>query len=121
MRSAISGLSLRERDRVCIAYEPVWAISTSGAGISATPQDAAAVHRVLRQAFQQEAKGANHARVSILYGGSVDGTNAYSFLREKEIDGALVGGASVKLQQLSDILRAASEAIEGQSVVVPQT
>lgn len=107
LSAALKSVTLRDKDRLYVAYEPVWAIGT---GTPATPADAVAVHRVLRQLLKTEGKA---YATSILYGGSVDSTNAYGFLREPEIDGLLVGGASVKLQQFSDIVRAAGEAMEG--------
>lgn len=103
LSTALKGLTLRDKDRLYVAYEPVWAIGT---GTPATPADAVAVHTVLRRLL----------KAPILYGGSVDSANAYGFLREPEIDGLLVGGASVKLQQFSDIVRAAGEAMEGAAV-----
>ncbi len=109
LRAAFAMTTLREKDRVCIAYEPVWAI---GSGKAATPEDAASVHLALRRVFHESVKSGADA-LSVLYGGSVDGKNAYGFLRETEINGLLVGSASVKLQQFTEILHAAGEAIEG--------
>lgn len=114
LKAAFAGTALRDKTRVFVAYEPVWAI---GSGTPATPADAAAVHAFLRQTFRKSAKGGERAQVAVLYGGSVDDKNAYSFLRETEIDGLLVGGASVKLAQFSAVLAAAAEAIEGQAAV----
>lgn len=109
VRAAFAQMPARGAERIFIAYEPVWAI---GSGKPATPTDAAAVHAIIRKVFA-EAKGADRTKLSVLYGGSVDDKNAYSFLRETDIDGLLVGGASVKLQQFTDIIAAAADVLEG--------
>ena len=109
LRAAFAGLPARGAERVFVAYEPVWAI---GSGTPAAPADAVAVHAALRKAFAG-IKGADRTKLSILYGGSVDDKNAYSFLRETDVDGLLVGGASVKLKQFTDIIAAASDVLEG--------
>ena len=88
LAAALSGLDRAALARVVIAYEPVWAIGT---GRNATPQDAAAVHREIRGWL--EGRGAPTARV--LYGGSVNAKNAAALLAERELDGVLVGGASL--------------------------
>jgi triosephosphate isomerase len=84
----LAGLDAGMLARVTIAYEPVWAIGT---GRNATPQDAAAVHREIRAWLAE--RGA--ARTRILYGGSVNLKNITDLLRERELDGVLVGGASL--------------------------
>jgi triosephosphate isomerase len=76
-------------ERVVLAYEPVWAIGT---GRNATPDDAAQVHELIR--FELSRRGVP-GRVSILYGGSVNGGNVLSLLARPELDGVLVGGASL--------------------------
>lgn len=81
--------------RLVIAYEPVWAISTSGSGKSETPEDAAAMIRFI--------KGLRPGRV--LYGGSVNSKNSKDFLEYHDIDGLLVGGASLKPKDFGAILR----------------
>jgi triosephosphate isomerase len=87
--AALAGLDAEGLGRIIIAYEPVWAIGT---GRNATPADAAAVHRVIRADLA--ARGAA-GRVPILYGGSVNPANALALLAEEELDGVLVGGASL--------------------------
>ena len=89
LETALAGLTPAELARVLLAYEPVWAIGT---GKVATPADAATVHRVLRRRLT--AMGATH-RARILYGGSVNQQNAAGLLAEPEVDGLLVGGASL--------------------------
>jgi triosephosphate isomerase len=88
LRAATGELAASELSQVVVAYEPVWAIGT---GRTATPGDAAAVHRVLRQ----ELRIRGHAGPRILYGGSVNPGNVASLLAEGEVDGVLVGGASL--------------------------
>ena len=88
LAAGIAGLSSADLGRVVVAYEPVWAIGT---GKNATPQDAASVHRVIRAELGRR----GHAAPHILYGGSVSPANAASLLAQTEIDGVLVGGASL--------------------------
>jgi triosephosphate isomerase len=85
---ACSPLPVEQLNRVVIAYEPVWAIGT---GKNATPRDAAEVH----QAIRSELVARGHRSLRILYGGSVNEKNIGSLLGEEEIDGVLVGGASL--------------------------
>jgi len=91
-RGGTSGLSADQFSKILIAYEPVWAIGT---GKTATPEIAADAHRVIRAhtsgAFGQAA--ANSLR--ILYGGSVKPDNIKGLMAQPEIDGALIGGASL--------------------------
>lgn len=86
---AILKLSPKLLNSVVIAYEPVWAIGT---GKSATPQQAQEVHAYIRELLRQ----CNAEAVRILYGGSVNADNAHALFTMPDIDGALVGGASLK-------------------------
>jgi len=79
--------------RFAVAYEPVWAIGT---GVNATPADAAAAHAFLRQRIARAANATIAAEVPILYGGSVTPDNAADLLAAADVDGLLVGGASLK-------------------------
>ena len=88
LRAACESLERSEVGQLVVAYEPVWAIGT---GRTATPRDAAAVHQRIRQ----ELSALGHPRAVILYGGSVNGGNVASLLAEPELDGVLVGGASL--------------------------
>ena len=91
LRAGLSSLSHEGVANVIIAYEPVWAIGT---GRTATPEDAAVVHRVIRAALV-ELVGAAGREIPILYGGSVTPANAAALLSADEVDGVLVGGASL--------------------------
>jgi triosephosphate isomerase len=97
----IAGLSAEQFARIVIAYEPVWAIGT---GRTATPDIAAAAHRTIRAGvrakFGQEAADA----VRILYGGSVNPKNVKSLMAQPEIDGTLVGGASLEAASFASIV-----------------
>ena len=109
LRGALKGLHLRHKERILLAYEPVWAIGT---GVAASPADAVSMHAFIRSLVADLLPGVKASQVSILYGGSVDGANAYAFLREDEVDGLLVGGASVKLSEFGKILDAAMNVLE---------
>jgi triosephosphate isomerase len=87
---------------IVLAYEPVWAIGT---GKTASPQEAQAVHLVLRQQLQAASERAD--RVRIVYGGSMNAANAASLLAERDIDGGLIGGASLKAPDFLAIVQAA--------------
>ncbi len=99
---AFRGIAGEQARTVVVAYEPVWAIGT---GKTATPQIAAEAHRVVRaeaaKAFGQEVAG----NMRILYGGSVKPENAKALMSETEIDGALVGGASLDPKSFAAIVK----------------
>ena len=89
-------------ERAIVAYEPVWAIGT---GLTATPEQAQAVHAFIRDKFfSQDDIIAGHLR--ILYGGSVNGSNAADLFAREDIDGGLVGGASLKVEDFLAIRNA---------------
>ena len=88
---------------VVVAYEPVWAIGT---GKTASPEEAQVVHAVLRA--QLKAATDQFARVKILYGGSMNAANAASLLAQPDIDGGLIGGASLKAPDFLNIIAAAA-------------
>ncbi|HEX5313326.1 MAG TPA: triose-phosphate isomerase [Gammaproteobacteria bacterium] len=91
--------------RAALAYEPVWAI---GSGQAASPADAQSLHAALRAAVAERDRAAAR-RIRILYGGSVSGANAGEFFAQPDIDGALVGGASLDAGTFSGIVAAARE------------
>ncbi len=101
LTAGMAGLDAASTARVAIAYEPVWAIGT---GVNATPADAAAVHRSIRRWLVERSPKA--ARPAILYGGSVNPGNAAALLAEEELDGVLVGGASLEAESWLKILGA---------------
>ncbi|MEO7241330.1 MAG: triose-phosphate isomerase [Variovorax sp.] len=92
---------------IIVAYEPVWAIGT---GQTATPGQAQAVHALLR-AQLQHATGARAESMRVLYGGSMNAANAAELLAEPDIDGGLIGGASLKAPDFLQIVAAAGSAI----------
>ena len=87
---------------IVVAYEPVWAIGT---GLTATPEQAQAVHSLLRAQLAAATAQAQHVR--ILYGGSVKPDNAAHLFSQADIDGGLIGGASLKAADFRAICRAA--------------
>ncbi len=87
---------------IVVAYEPVWAIGT---GRTATPEQAQQVHAVLRAQLAAATESAD--RVLILYGGSMNAANAAELLAQPDIDGGLVGGASLKAADFLKIIAAA--------------
>jgi triosephosphate isomerase len=90
-----------EEERLILAYEPVWAIGT---GKNAEPADAAKVHREIRSRLRTRF-GERADRIRILYGGSVTPENIGALMAEREIDGALVGGASLSAERFAKIIQ----------------
>ncbi|MFW6122861.1 MAG: triose-phosphate isomerase [Thermodesulfobacteriota bacterium] len=102
VRQGLAGFPASETARLVVAYEPVWAIGT---GKTATPDQAQEVHRLIRNLLK-EILGTENIR--ILYGGSVTPDNAKSLMAEPDLDGALVGGASLKADSFLGIIAAAA-------------
>jgi triosephosphate isomerase len=92
LRAGLAGLDAALVGKCVLAYEPIWAIGT---GVNATPGQAAEVHGYLRGLLSEVASKETAQAIRILYGGSVKADNADALLAENEIDGALVGGASL--------------------------
>ena len=103
VQGSLAGLSAADLERLVIAYEPVWAIGT---GKVATPQQAQEVHALIRRLLAGLASPAVAAGVRIQYGGSVKPDNAADLAAQPDIDGALVGGASLKADDFLGIARA---------------
>ncbi len=102
LREGLAGVAAGA-DRLAIAYEPIWAIGT---GKTATPQQAQEVHAFIRSLLR-EFKGPAAEEIRIQYGGSVTPDNAATLLAQQDIDGALVGGASLKPELFLPIINAA--------------
>lgn len=102
LRAGYAGLSSEDIGRCLLAYEPVWAIGT---GLTATPAQAAEVHGFLRGLISELAAKEVAQDARILYGGSVKAENAGDLAREPDVDGALVGGASLQAENFVTIAR----------------
>jgi triosephosphate isomerase len=105
LRAGLTGLETAALGRIVLAYEPVWAIGT---GVNATPQQAAEVHGYLRGLVSELASKEIAQGLRVLYGGSVKADNVDALLAESEIDGALVGGASLSAQGFVSIAKKAA-------------
>ena len=107
VRGGLVDLTPEDGAKLVIAYEPIWAIGT---GLAATAEDANAIHRdVVRPALAEMFGEAVAQGIQIQYGGSVKPENAAGFFAQSDIDGALVGGASLKADSFSAIAKAAAE------------
>ncbi len=97
----LSGLTASDLDRIIVAYEPVWAIGT---GRTATPEQAQEMHAFIRRVFADRHSKAAADALRILYGGSVKPDNIAGLMAQADIDGALVGGASLKADSFAQIV-----------------
>ena len=104
VKEGLAGLSAEKLQAVTIAYEPVWAIGT---GLTATPEQAQEVHDFIRELLGQMYDEELAEEIRILYGGSVKPGNAADLMSRKDIDGLLVGGASLKADDFLAIIQAA--------------
>jgi len=100
---SFADLTAEQMSKIVIAYEPVWAIGT---GLTATPEQAEEVHADLRKMMESSYNSEVASIVPIQYGGSVKPSNAKELLSQPNIDGALVGGASLKLDDFLAIIEA---------------
>ena len=100
VKAGLATVTSEQWQRVVVAYEPVWAIGT---GKTATAQDAQAMHASIRQVLSEMGAPANE--ISLLYGGSVKADNAAALFAEPDIDGGLIGGASLIAQDFVSICR----------------
>lgn len=97
----LSGLTAPDLDRIIVAYEPVWAIGT---GRTATPEQAQEMHAFIRRVFAERHSSNAANALRILYGGSVKPDNIVGLMAQADIDGALVGGASLKADSFAQIV-----------------
>jgi len=104
IKSGLAGLSAEKVSAVTIAYEPVWAIGT---GLTASPQQAQEVHAMIRKLLGEMYDAQLADEIGILYGGSVKPGNAAELMCERDVDGLLVGGASLNANDFVAIIRAA--------------
>ncbi len=104
LEGALLGVSPNHADQLVIAYEPVWAIGT---GKTATPEDAESVHSFIRKLLSDILGIEAANKVRILYGGSMKPENAEALLSQKNIDGGLIGGASLKAHAFTSIVDSA--------------
>ncbi len=102
VRGSLAGLSKEQMLETVIAYEPVWAIGT---GKTATTEQAQEVHAFIRSLLAGLFDDATARRVRIQYGGSVKPANARELMSQPDVDGALVGGASLEVRSFSDIIK----------------
>ncbi|HZN09525.1 MAG TPA: triose-phosphate isomerase [Pyrinomonadaceae bacterium] len=101
LTGGLSGLTASDLDRIIVAYEPVWAIGT---GRTATPEQAQEMHAFIRRVFADRHSVAAADALRVLYGGSVKPDNIVGLMDQADIDGALVGGASLKAESFAQIV-----------------
>ncbi len=101
--AGVAGLTEEQFAKVAIAYEPIWAIGT---GHTATPEIASDAHKLIRSEAKKRFGAAAAEQLRILYGGSVKPDNIEGLMNEREIDGTLVGGASLDPQSFAKIVKA---------------
>lgn len=101
--TALKGLTAEEAQRLVLAYEPVWAIGT---GETASPEQAQEIHAHIRKTLATMFDRETASSISILYGGSVKPENAKEIFSQPDIDGGLIGGAALKIEDFSKIIEA---------------
>ncbi|MBI2107841.1 triose-phosphate isomerase [Candidatus Woesearchaeota archaeon] len=106
LKNGLKGISKYKIIKLIIAYEPVWAIGT---GKNATPEQAQEMHAFIRSQMKKLCGKEEGDKIRILYGGSVKADNIKSIIMKSDVDGALVGGASLDADGFAKIVRAASE------------
>jgi triosephosphate isomerase len=109
VQNGLKGISREELERIVIAYEPVWAIGT---GKTATPAQAQEAQKYIRDLLVKLYNKETAENVRIQYGGSVKPENIAELMNQPDVDGALVGGASLKVESFSEIVKKASEVVK---------
>jgi triosephosphate isomerase len=104
VRAALEGVAADQASRLVVAYEPLWAIGTGRTASTAMAND---VHGLIRAELAAIFDGSSAHRVRVLYGGSVKPENAEDLMAEREVDGVLVGGASLDVASFAAIVRSA--------------
>lgn len=108
LQKALKGVPIEDLEKIIIAYEPVWAIGT---GKSATAEVAEKAHLFCREQVRDLTNKVIGEKIPVLYGGSVKGENAKQFIEQKNIDGVLVGGASLQIKSFAEIVDKCSSKI----------
>ncbi len=109
VEAALTGVEEEEAGRVIVAYEPIWAIGT---GETATPEQAQEMHAMIREAVAERSSESAAESLLILYGGSMKPHNAASLLEQGDVDGGLVGGASLEAESFASIVEIAEQISE---------
>jgi len=102
VRAGLEGLTKPELKKIVVAYEPVWAIGT---GKVATPEDAQEVCAAIREEIENIGSAEIASNMRILYGGSVKSSNIAEIMKKSDVDGALIGGASLDPEELAKIVK----------------
>jgi triosephosphate isomerase len=102
LRAGLEGFTKPELKKIVVAYEPVWAIGT---GKTATPEDAQEVCAAIREEIEQIGSSEIASAMRILYGGSVKSANIVEIMKQADVDGALIGGASLDPEELAKIVK----------------
>ena len=108
LRGGLAGFTSEEMEKVVLAYEPVWAIGT---GVTASNEQAQEAHAFIRKTLGQMFGEDTASKIIIQYGGSVKPGNVAELVSQEDIDGALVGGASLKVEDFASLLKNASATV----------
>lgn len=106
LNTSLKDVEVTSSERLVVAYEPVWAIGT---GKTASPEEAQNMHAVIRRLLVAQFGDEIGFSIDILYGGSMNPGNASSLLEKQDVNGGLIGGASLKAEEFAQIVRTAQE------------